>query len=894
MAESGAGAAPLVSGTRLGPYEIVSLAGSGGMGEVYRARDPRLGREVAIKVLPHALASSRRRVAAFEREARALAALNHPNIATVYGIERSAEHLFFAMELVAGQTLADRILRGPLPVPEALALFEQLAEALEAAHGAEIVHRDLKPSNLMVTPTGVLKVLDFGLALAASEGAARDGAASTTTDDVGPAREGGGTPAYMSPEQMRGEAVDRRSDIWAFGGCLYEALTARRAFPGATTSDVIASVLREEPDWSALPPDTPPAIRTLVRRCLEKDARRRLHDIADARIEIAEARDPTRSAATPAAAPAARGAWRKGLAIAVPLAASLVGSLVILALLDFIQRPPSPAVSLPPMVRFGLDLPRGFHVIGAIPALSPDGRRLAFLAMDDAQRSSVWMRSLDEVESRPVPGTEDARAAVFWDPEGTRLGFATETRVRMVDLAGSEVQTLADLSEVAGATWGRNGIVLLGRKDGPLYRASVRGGGAATTATTLDAGREGGHLWPHWLPDGRHFLYIAVSDGQPNALYVGALESRDKKKLLENVSNAVYVESGFLIFARGTTLLAQRFDPVALELGGEPFRLADPVVHSVDWGIAPFAASASGVLAYRSFEGLGRARLQWMDRGGGVLDAIGEPGVYVSLALSPDGRQVVVERVDPDMNTDLWAYDVARGTAFRLTSSPHRESDPVWSPDGKWIAFAEPQDEAQALRRVPAGGGAAETLLPRTCAYPTDWTPDGKGIVYASFRGADSANVEWIPAAGGEPQVFLHTRFQEHQARVSPDGGWIAYSSTESGRAEVYVDRFPGGGDRHAVSKGGGTQPMWNRNGGELFYLSSDGTMMAVPVKTGAAFSAELPEALFQTPLHGPELRDVRNRYVVSPDGERFLLLVPEAGGPARPALTVTVGWRAP
>jgi eukaryotic-like serine/threonine-protein kinase len=891
MAESGAGAAPLASGTRLGPYEIVSLAGTGGMGEVYRARDPRLGREVAIKVLPHALASSRRRVAAFEREARALAALNHPNIATVYGIERSAEHLFFAMELVAGQTLADRILRGPLPVPEALALFEQLAEALEAAHGAGIVHRDLKPSNLMVTPTGVLKVLDFGLALAASEGAARDGAASTTTDDGAPG-EGGGTPAYMSPEQMRGATVDARSDLWAFGCCLYEALGARRAFSGATTSDVIASVLREEPDWSALPPDTPPAIRTLVRRCLEKDARRRLHDIADARIEIAEARDPARALAPPPAqAPADRRSVARGLAFLAAFAAALLGGTATFRVLQT----SSPTESASPTVRFGLDLPRGFHVIGAIPALSPDGRRLAFLAMDDAQRSSVWMRSLDEVEARPVPGTEGARAAVFWDPEGTRIGFATETRVRLADLAGGEVQNLVDLSEVAGASWGGDGTVLLGRKDGPLYRASVRGGGAASTATTLDASRrEGGHLWPHWLPDGRRFLYIAVSDGEANALYVGELGSARRTRLLENVSNAVYLGSGFLIFARGTTLLAQRFDPAALAFHGEPFRLADPVVHSVDWGIAPFAASANGVLAYRSFEGLGRSRLQWMDRGGGVLDPIGEPGVYVSLALSPDGRQVAVERVDPDMNTDLWAYDVARGTAFRLTSSPHRESDPVWSPDGRWIAFAEPQDEAPALRRVPAGGGAAETLLPRTSAYPTDWTPDGKGIVFASFRGVDGANVEWIPAAGGGAQVFLRTRFQEHQARVSPDGHWIAYSSTESGRAEVYVDRFPGGGDRHAVSKGGGTQPMWRGNGEELFYLSSDGTMMMVPVRTGEAFSAELPQTLFQTPLHGPELRDVRNRYVVSSDGERFLLLVPEAGTPSRPALTVLVGWRAP
>jgi serine/threonine protein kinase len=876
------------------------------MGEVYRARDPKLNRDVALKVLPDAFTHDPERVARFRREAQVLAALNHPHIAQIYGLEEAnGSKQCLVLELVDGESLGTRLLRGPIPVDDALSIAEQIADALEAAHERGIIHRDLKPANVAVSKDGTVKVLDFGLAKAVEPAVIGDLTNSPTL--ASPAMMTGvgvilGTAAYMSPEQARGRPIDRRADVWAFGCIVYEMLSGRRAFPqGETVSDTIAKVLEREPDWQALPPMTSPKLRSLLERCLRKDARRRLHDMADARIEIEDIRNEPFASAVSAAMPQATQPSRRATTL-IAIVGVLLLTTATLALRPLFKSPPSTS----PSVKFEVFPPEGATLLSSTAGtLSPDGRKLAFVATTRNLRQ-IWVRPLDSLTAQLLPGSDNA-AGIFWSPDSQYIGFFAQNQLKKVAATGGPPQVLCNLDLPASGglgAWSAEGVILVGPGPGfggtatPLFRVSA-GGGEATPATELDASRqELGHSFPSFLPDGRHYLFLVLSP-QGAAAYVGTLNSKERHLLPGIASGVRYSPTGYVLFLRGSSLMAQRFDASRLALSGDVFPLADLGAGSPQL-TEPYSVSTNGTLLYRASPGgaAPTSQLGWFDRTGKQLASVGPSGTYGTLQLSPDGRYVAFERGNPP---HIWVLDTQTGVTSRLTNHPAADAWPVWSPDGRAIVFGSSRAGPLNLYERPFGVVGEDRLLLKTStrAIPTDWTHDGRYVVFDLVR-PGTANLRdlWaLPLPGnGKPLRLTETPFTKFAPRVSPDSRWVAYLSSESGQTELYIESFPQPGTRRQLSTNGAFMPRWSRDGRELFYVAPDTTLMAVAIKTGGpVLEAGAPTPLFKLPIVASTL-SVRRDYDVAPDGHLLINVTNPAGSGVRTdaaPITVLLNWSA-
>jgi serine/threonine protein kinase/Tol biopolymer transport system component len=883
---------------QIGSYRIAALLGAGGMGEVYRARDSKLGRDVAIKILPAHLTADPERRSRFAREARLLAALNHPHIGAIYGLEEFDGVTALVLELVEGPTLADRLERGPLAIPEAVAIARQVAEALDEAHEKGIVHRDLKPGNIVLQGTAGpvasdvrAKVLDFGLAktLAASGGHDLTGHPTGSFDGTAEGRILG-TPAYMSPEQARGQAIDKRTDIWAFGCVLYEMLAGRPPFAGDTMSDTFVSILEREPDWAALPATTPASILRLLERCLRKDPRKRLHDVADALIELDDGATPAASGGVVSAD--ARGWFRRNREGVAWIVAALAVALVAVLLIDRNSQAGNPGDP----VAFTID-----HDWEQF-AISPDGRHVAFTAIPESQsRPMLWIRSLDTLELRTVPDTEGA-AFPFWRPDSQAIGFFAGGQVMTVPLNGG-----APFSVCRGitgqGTWNQDDVIVFGGSGNALagtalQQVAARGG--TPVAVTSLTGDEFAHGFASFLPDGDHFLYLAQRSDS-SELRVGSLTSPATTSLGRLESHAEYA-AGYLFSVREGSLVAQPFDAEAHQVKGSPSQIAAKAGLHLNRGL--FSVSATGRLAY-SKQRAGRT-LTWVDRQGRPLSTVGPPGRFSNLDLSPDDRHLAVSRTTQSTGAraqiDLWLIDVARsGVTTRLTHDPGWEWDPEWSPKGTQIAFnhqATPGSNLNLFVR-PSDASGRNTLLAKSVdaasnIFAPDWSHDGRFIIYSqtwsvtSNRPATGRDLWLLPMMGDlKATVFLQTRYEEWGASFSPDDRWITYTSNATGRREVYVRPFPVLPGEVMISRDGGALPRWRGDGKEMFFVSLDGMMMSVEIDTTKGFTAGVPQMLFPTKLqpHGLDNRP----YVVANDGQRFLIPIPDPPTP----ISVLLNWPA-
>jgi len=867
----------LAPGIRLGPYEISAQIGAGGMGEVYRATDTLLKRSVAIKVLPDAVAANPERLARFQREAEVLASLNHPNIAQIYGLERSAaQTTALVMELVEGPTLDERILAGPIPIDEALSIARQICDALEAAHERGVVHRDLKPSNVKLRSDGSVKVLDFGLAKAITPDleTAKDIAASPTVTVAAATMEGVilGTAAYMSPEQARGKAADPRSDVWAFGCVVYEMLTGRPAFEGDHVSEVLAAVLRDDPDWNRI--TAPPTITRLLRRCLQRDPRQRLHHIADARIEIDEARAAGDTIVDTGAAIHSPAIRRRTMALTVT--ALLLGG-VIGALAVYLR---SPAASRArPVARFVISVPateRPSGLTHPIVTLSADGTRLAWVADNHRGTDQIFVRQIDRLTETPIAGTDSGPASPhspFFSPDGKWLGFFAEGKLKKVSLAGGTPIVLADAPDAHGGSWGEDGtIVFAPTATSPLSRVPADGG-SPRPLTMLDTTKgETAHRWPSHVPGGRAVIFTATpADGRwhDSEIVVQSLDTGSRHTLLRGGANARYVPTGHLVYVRAGTLYAVSFDRERLTVTGDPIPIVDGILTSESNLVAQFAFSSIGTLVYvPSSVGSALHRLVWVDRNGASMPLPTPARPYALPRLSPDGRQIAVQV--EGINNEIWLWDIARQGLTRLTFEGS-SSQPVWSADGKTVTFYAQRGSIQGLfEKAIDGSGKEERLASTSTGVPHSWSPDGKWLSFHQATPATRRDLWLLPHDGDRtPRMLLATPHDERVAVFSPDGHWLAYLSDESGREEVYVQAFPSSGGRWQVSTDGGSEPMWARSGRELFYRSGN-TLMSVDIETKPTFSAGVSKRLFESRF----VSNVgRANYDVSADGKQFLMV---------------------
>jgi serine/threonine protein kinase/Tol biopolymer transport system component len=880
-------AAPTLVGRTIGVYHLESLLGAGGMGQVYRAHDGKLGRDVAIKILPPHFTNDPERLARFEREARMLATLNDPHIGAIYGLEEDGDVRALVLELVEGETLADRIARGPIPLDDALPIARQIAEGLEAAHSKGIVHRDLKPANVKITLDGIAKVLDFGIAKASFEAPEADPTRATTVVVDG-TRAGAvlGTPSYMSPEQARGQAVDKRTDMWSFGCLLYEMLTGKRAFDH-DGADVFAGVLKTEADWSGLPPDTPLAIRRLLRRCLTKDPKRRVGDASIARIEIDEA--PSEFSPAPPLASS-----RQRLFLVSALAFTAVTAAAAL----FWASRPAPASA---EIRLEIIAPATTDPLSL--AVAPDRRKLVFTAQVDG-RPKLLLRQLDSTTIQPIAGTDGA-AFPFWSPDSRTVGFFAEGKLKRVDVAGGTPQVLADAPTGRGGTWNAAGDIVFAPTSfpGPLYRVPATGGESVSLAPA-----DGPLIqrFPHFLPDGRHFLFYApAGDARARAIYLGSLDSFKPRRLLDADAAAVFLPPQHIIFIRQGRLFAQRFDLTALQVMGDPQLLAENVAADPTRFSAGLSAVADTV-AYSTQPAAGPRQLRWFDRAGRLLATVGETDVEEPLnpELSPDGTRVVVDRMIGG-NRDIWILNSTNGLRTRFTSDTATDYHPIWSPDGRSIVFssfrtpvATALAQAQLYRKASSGAGADELFVESSqVKLATDWSRDGRFILVNSVDPKGAYDV-WALALSKDHQLLpiANTSFEERDGQFSPDGRWVAYTSNVSGRFEVYVQTFPGPGEKLLVSPNGGGQPRWRKDGKELFYVAPDNRLMVVPVILSTKERADLGTAstLFVAPLASEVVPGGnKQQYAVSSDGQRFLMNVATEDRPVTP-ITLILHWKPP
>ena len=890
-------------GKTLSHFKITAKLGEGGMGAVYRADDTKLGREVAIKVLPEEFTASPERLARFEREARALAALNHPNIAAIYEVgeavpdETSTSLHFLVMELADGEDLAARLSRGAIPVDEVLALALQVAEAFEAAHERGIVHRDLKPSNLMVSPEGQIKVLDFGLAKAwQDDSAAIDSGLThspTLTAQMTTAGVILGTAAYMSPERARGQEADQRSDIWSFGAVLYEMLVGKGLFSEPTMSDTLASVLRADIDWDELPRETPPAVQRLLRRSLERDPKQRLHSVADARLELQEATSGSAGEPETDAVPAASTRIGRLLpAVAVLLALGLIAlGIAAWHLAGRAQLVIRSLVSPPLGGAFYLES----GATGPV-AVSPDGARLAFVARDAAGTPNLWIRDLDDPDPRVLPGTEEAMFP-FWSPDSQTVAFTTYGKKKLyrIDIAGGPPRFLCDAGESKGGTWSEEDVIILGQSKGPLHRADANGEGCEPL-TVLDPAfpDEYSHRLPRFLPDGQRFLFLARrqppgSDGY--RIMIGSLDGTPPRELMRNGSQVEMV-ADHLWFVDQGTLVARPFDAGRELITGEARPIAEGVGELRGPGIGLFSVSPSGVLAFHGLDPAEKRSITWRDRSGQSLGTLGPPGRHLQAELSPDGKQAAVVAYEEFVHMSTYLYDVATEISTRFTFGEPVKGWAIWSPGGDRIAVTRlPGDSIETL---PVFGGTDGEVLWEAKAgedlslIAQDWSPDGSVLLAREFfPGEDGQFDIWTLPLDGErvPYRLTETPFNEFGPALSPDGRWMAYISDESGQYEVYVTSFPAGGRKWQLSKDGAEFPQWSQRGDELFYLDLDDVLMAVPVDLeGDTFVPGGASALFQTEA-------ARRIFSVSPDGERFLIVERQENA-APSQINLLVGWQ--
>jgi Tol biopolymer transport system component len=878
---------PIPIGAQIGVYEITSLLGVGGMGEVYRARDTRLQRDVALKFLPDAVAADVDRLARFQREAQILASLNHPNIAQIFGIEEgkgTGVHTrppCIVMEMVSGETLQARLRRGPIPVTQALPLVAQIATALEAAHERGIVHRDLKPANIKVLPNGTVKVLDFGLAKTNDGGVASDLSNSPTMVSMAGTDKGIilGTAPYMSPEQARGESVDHRTDIFAFGCVLYEMLTGKQAFDGRTVSDVLASVLAREPDAAHLPSALPLRIRNLLSRCLAKDIHQRWQAIGDVRYELEHAADepPQIPASTTAVHAGGRSAWI--------IAAAAILALAAVAWTHFREKPLDE-----PEMRLEIATPATSAPLDF--ALSPDGRYIAFIASGGgAQR--LWLRPLDKTEAQPLGETEGA-ANPFWSPDSRTIAFYAGGKLKRIDIVGGSPQVLGSSSAIFGGAWNAQGTIIYTAVSGPLSRISASGGDPVQVTHT-DIPRQVQHRYPQFLPDGQHFLYYVVGTPEAIGIYWGSLDGKENKRLAPAETAGAFLPPDMIVFGRGASMMVQHIDLKLGVLTGEPVRLGNFSGSAGVNGQAGLSISLDGRIAYRAGSDATR-RLKWFDRAGKETGSAGDPDSTQLLypELSPDGRQVAMDR-SPQGNSDIWLMDVLRGGLTRLTFEPSIELSPVWSPDGKRVAYATTRTGPYNIYAKPSSGAGAEEMLTQGTAnkYTQDWSRDGRFLLYFEINPTKARDLWALPLTGNDrkPVPIATSTFDKYNGRFSPDGRWVAYQTNESGEFQIVVQSFPEPTGKWQVSTGGGTQPRWRPDGKELYFVAPDEKMMAAPVTSSAAtFAYGTPVALFRTSMVSGQGVN-RQEYDVSPDG-RFLINQP-AESTTTP-ITLILNWRPP
>ena len=875
-------------GSRIGVYEVTARIGMGGMGVVYRAKDTSLGREVAIKVLPEAFVSHPERTARFKREATTLGALNHPNIASIYELQESDGVLALVLEFVEGPTLADRLAAGGLPIHQALPIARQIADALEAAHDRGVIHRDLKPANIVLTADGTAKVLDFGLAKVVSDSVAPSPSELTHSPTMlGPTADGVllGTAPYMSPEQARGRPVDRRTDVWAFGCVLFEMLTGRRTFPGETSSDAIAAVLEREPDWTKLPPSSPPAVRRLLRRCLEKDPKRRLRDIGDARLELEDESAP--AAAIAASSSTRSAAWTMAAAVAATLVVSVAATAWWYSkqVPSVVQRP----------ARFTLAAPEGTQIdAGAgAPVPSPDGTRIVFAARSSSEERSLWVRALDSAAAQPLAGTTNVGGPPFWSPDGQWVGFFADGRLKKVNAAGGPVLTIAPIRNNMGATWSRDNVVIVAPVNRTVLHRVPAGGGTPEPITSLSVERrENSHRWPHALPDGRHFLFTARSDvKENNMIYLGSLDSKEVTPLFSAQSPAVYAAPGYILYAQEGTLMARPVDPATFKLAGEAFPVAENVSHNTPSSAASFSASADGsVLAYLT-NVRRETTLTWFDRAGRSIGTIGPDREFTDVRISPDGKMAAVVVPDPDSgNRDIWLLDLASGTLSRFTSNPANDWQMAWSPDGKRIAFASDRNGRSTVWIKPVDGGEEELLLrvQDRGAFPKDFSRDGRFLALDIDTVGGVAGLWAMPLEGDRtPFSLSDVTVRENNLTFMPGGPWVAFESAQSGDDEIYIAPFPKGG-RRRVSSGGGTLPQWKADGKELYFVAANDDIMAATIRADQALDVGSPERVVHFCGDGPGVQG--RAYDVTPDGARFLMPCGRPGANA-PAISVALGW---
>ena len=884
----------LVSGTKLGPYEIVKPLGAGGMGEVYRGRDTRLGRDVALKVLLEAFARDEDRMVRFEREAKVLASLNHPNIAAIYGLEESNGTRALVMELVEGPTLAERIKQEGIPLEEALPIAKQICEGLEYAHERGIIHRDLKPANVKIGSDGAVKLLDFGLAKAL-EGDATAGDISSSPTISRLATQAGiilGTAAYMSPEQAKGRPVDCRTDIWAFGCVLYEMLTGKHAFDGETVTDVLAAVVRAEPEWSQLPTSAPDRVRELLRRCLKKDAKQRLQAIGDARIAIDETQDGAEISG-PAQVPRSQ-PWRRvlpGVALAV---------LALMAVITgYIARSSSPAQTI--VSEISAPENTSFVLMGNFagpPVLSPDGQRLAFVATGSDGRLRLWVRQLSTQAAQPLEGTEGATFP-FWSRDSRSLGFFANGNVNRIEATGGPAIAIAEAPQGRGGAWGSDGTILYAPSTtSPLYRVAASGG-TPQPVTKLDRARqETTHRWPQFLPDGKHFLFYAKGTvEQSYAGYGASVNGGEPKLLVRGDSSAVYAPPGYLLFVRQGTLMAQRFDANTMTLTGDAMPLAKNAEVNLSVWRGVFTVSENGILLYHTENANSQnMRLLWFDRTGKQIGETGPPSDYGTLSLAPDGSRLAVTAGIRTGNLYISVYDLSRGISTRLTFSAGNNGQPKWSADGNSIVFLSNEGGQWHLYQKPADGtGTASPLVVDDAqeSLPS-FSYDGRYLIFerqAAQPGSYHREIWSLPLFGDRKAfpVVQNQQFDMVQPALSPDGKWLAYMSPESGRPEVYVVPFTQGGGKWLVSNAGGRFPLWRRDGRELFYLSLDNKIISAEITAqGTRFAIGKVNPLFQAnPVFSTGWC-----YDVSSDGKKFVINTQADEKTAEP-LTLIINWAA-
>jgi serine/threonine protein kinase len=876
-------------GRHLGPYEILSLLGAGGMGVVYRARDTKLQREVAIKVLPDAVAADPDRIARFAREARLLAALNHPHIATVYGLEEGDGVSALVLELVEGETLAERLSRGPLASTDAIAIAKQIVDGLEAAHDHGIIHRDLKPSNIKLRSDGTIKILDFGLAkVLAATGVDGDSALMHRSSPtlVGLVT---GTPAYMSPEQAQGHPVDTRTDVWAFGCVFYEMLTGKRAFAVTNVGETFAAVMGAEPSWDELPSNMPPGVRSLLRRCLQKNAARRLRHIADARFHLEDT--VSDSDDRPPIAPRTRTALERSLwaaCVLVAVGAGVAGGLWWAGRAPLETKEAHLEINTPPT--------RDWTSL----AVSPDGTKVAFVGIAEGS-PRLWVRLMNAASADPLKGTDNA-AFPFWSPNSRSIGFFADGQLKRIDIDSGALQVIGPAAALGG-TWNQEGTILFSADSGaPLFSISDEGQNRTqVTRVSLEANSP---RFPHFLPDGRHFLFHTI--GTEAGIYLaqlGALDRNPPRRLIPDAQAPTYASSGHLFFVRQGTLFAQPFDADQLKLTGDARSIAERVVLTTEPGSAALSVSQAGHVVYRTGSSGAQHEFVWFDRSGKEIAAIPGSGIGsgFNASLSPDGHQLAIGD-NRTGTTDIWLLDIGRGVPSKFTFHQAFDIMPVWSPDSKQIAFASNRragtDFDLYMRRI-AGGGDDQLLIATENEpdAPNDWSRDSRFILYTGGRtapGVQAGNLAiWALSVDDRKAVpVVQTGARAWNAQFSPDMRWVAYQSDKSGAIEIYVQPFRREGRDQLVSIGGGVQAQWRDNGEELFYLAPDDRLMAVSVRRDPA-ADELhfgkPVALFTARPTGATRQGHNRQYSVSRDGQRFLIdTLREAALP----ITVVLNWK--